>query len=295
MQSSLRYRDIGSLGSCRSTKDIHRSSAAFGKKSRKSSPLVSVKSVHIPSAPRFRSRQLEKSSITRKHFITVAGRRKSPASLGSNWKRDELSAISRPLPHSLWKHAQVRSETGLATCLCFQVRTTSSGEGRQLTPVEGASGAAVARRQECFLWQGWRLVEPFFRIRTPFDLLAPQTMPQDAEQSVTECGPAEAAQITKWHQRYITVGSAPAEEEESTADHPRALFHRTTVIWGVRAAAKQCVRANSAHLNREKVPSKTSQSQSFPPRTVTRREEIFQEVDNGECSRGEKNGNWKRR
>ena len=37
------------------------------------------------------------------------------------------------------------------------------------------------------------------------------------------------------------------------------------------------MRANSLHLNKRKVPSKTSQSQSFPPRTVTRRKEIFQE------------------
>ena len=78
---------------------------------------------------------------------------------------------------------------------------TSSGEGRQLTPVEGASGAAVARRQECFLWQEWRLVEPFsgfgpFRPPGTTDHAAGRAATLT---SVTESGPAEAAQITKWH------------------------------------------------------------------------------------------------
>ena len=112
----------------------------------------------------------------------MAGRRKSPASLGSNWKRDELSAISRPLPHSLWKHAQARSETGLATWLCFQVRTNVK---RRRTPVD-TSGR---RKWSCcgaspgmFSLARVAARGTVFQDSDPFDLLAPQTMPQDAQQ-----------------------------------------------------------------------------------------------------------------
>ena len=181
VQSWLRYRDIGSLGSCRSTKDFHRSCAAFGKKSRKSSPLVSAKSVHKPSAPRsevvnWRNHQspgsissLWLADASRQHPLDQIGR-------GTSFRQSQAHCLSRcgsmlrPARRQVWQF-------GFAS----RSAPTSSGEGRQLTPVEGASGAAVARRQECFLWQEWRLVETF-QDSELFDLLAPQTMPQDAQQ-----------------------------------------------------------------------------------------------------------------
>ena len=82
------------------------------------------------------------------------------------------------------------------------------------------------------------------------------------------------------------MGSAPAEEEEPTADHPRALFPQDDGdLEPVRPQSSVC--AQIPHIStRERLPSKTSQSQSFPPRTVTRRKENLPGVDNGECSRG---------
>ena len=199
MQSWLRYRDIGSLGSFRSTKDFHRSCAAFGKKSMKSSPLVSVKSVHFPSAPRFE--------------VVNWRNHQSPGSISSLWLADAsrqhpLDQIGRGTSfqqshaHCLTRFVStLRAARRQVWQLVFPSRSapTSSGEGRQLTPVEGASGAAVARRQECFLWQEWRLVEPFSGFG-PFR--PPGTTDHAAGRAaVTECGPAEAAQITKWRQR----------------------------------------------------------------------------------------------
>ena len=222
VQSWLRYRDIGSLGSCRSTKDFHRSCAAFGKKSRKSSPLVSVKSVHIPSAPR---------SVV----VNWRNHHQSPGSISSLWLAD--ASHQHPLDQigrgTTFRQSHAHCLTRFGSMLrparrqvwqlgCASRSAQRQAEKGQLTPVEGASGAAVARRQECFLWQEWRLVEPF----SGFGLFRPLGTTDHAAgraatlTSVTECGPAEAAQITKWHQR-----SLPWVRRRRKKRRPRQTVH----------------------------------------------------------------------
>ena len=142
---------------------------------------------------------------------------------------------------------------------------TLSEEARQLPPVAAAQGGLLWRvtGRIVFVKSGgsWNSFEDL----DPCDL-ALQTMSQDVQQSLSpsqkikmasiadtagepQFGAAEAAQNTKWHQRYITVmGSSPAEQP--TADQLQALLHRTSVLRGPPHVFRDAHGRNAVHANK---------------------------------------------
>ena len=116
----------------------------------------------------------------------------SSASHGSNWKRHELSSISRQLPYSLWRHPQARSETTFATWLYSQVafgptrseKLASSEEARQWKRRKADCFGASA-----FVKSGGS--RDSFQDSDPFDFLAPETMTQDVQQLLLFCSESQ--------------------------------------------------------------------------------------------------------